>query len=633
MVRFRIRPPGDAPATIFSILRDYMARRSIASTSESEDMPVAKLNRESLREAYQLFGYLVPYKRYFIPAFLALFITAGLSLVFPYLMGSLVGRSMGGGQAGVDVEAVSRNINSVTMTLAGVLALQAFIAYWRVRWFAKAGEQALADIRRDTYGRLIRLPMGFFAESRVGELSSRIGADLSLIRDTLILTTPQVVRQSVMLIGGITLIFVTSVKLSLFMLACLPVIILAVSLFGRRVRTLSKSSQDRLAESNVIVEETLQGISNVKAFTNESFETERYDRTLRRFLDTTLRTANSRAAFVSFIIFVLFGVITLVVWYAAGMLRSGAISAEQFTRFVLFSIFIGAALGSFPDILSQLQKAVGATQRVRELLREKEEDAAGEAESSAPGGRLRGEVEMREVCFRYPSRPEVEVLRGVSLRAGAGERIAIVGPSGAGKSTIIGLLLRFYEPGDGEILYDGTTGGEYALRYLRSQMAMVPQEVLLFGGSIRENIAYGKTGAGEEEIQDAARRANAHDFIESFPEGYDTVVGERGMKLSGGQRQRIAIARAILADPAILILDEATSSLDSESERLVQQALDELMKGRTSIIIAHRLATVRHADRIYVINEGLTVESGTHDELVADADGVYRMLSQLQFAN
>ncbi len=574
-----------------------------------------------------LLRYLRPYRRDFTIAMIALFITAGLALVFPYMMGLLVGGSMGKGE--VDTSYVGENINRIAGILVAALALQAFIAYWRIRWFARAGEKALADIRRDVYGRLIRLPMDFFAERRVGELTSRMAADLTQIRDTLIITVPQMVRQSVMLIGGLTFIFVASVKLTLFMLATLPVIILAVAIFGRKIRKYSRSAQDELAETNVVVEETLQGIASVKGFSNESYESNRYQKRLDAFVGVTLKTARARGLFVSFIIFALFGVITLVIWFGAKMLQDGNITETQFAHFVLFSIFVGAALGSFPEIMSQIQKTIGATDRVREILDEEPEDLTWGGADAA--GRLSGEVEMRDIVFSYPSRKDIRVLDRVSFKVRAGQRIALVGPSGAGKSTVISLLLRFYDPESGQILFDNKPAEDYQMGYLRSQMAIVPQEVLLFGGSIRENIAYGRTTANDEAIIEAAKRANAHDFIESFPEGYDTLVGDRGVKLSGGQRQRIAIARAILADPAILIMDEATSSLDSESERLVQEALDDLMKDRTSLIIAHRLSTVREADQILVLKDGKMVESGTHDELVGKTNGVYRMLSELQF--
>lgn len=585
-----------------------------------------KQRKEGFRRGMRLFGYIRPYKKYFTLALIALFVTAGLSLVFPYMMGKLIGGSMGARE--VNTGYVSDNINSIAITLLVVLALQAFIAFWRVKWFARAGECALADIRRDVYGRLVRMPMTYFSEHRVGELSSRIASDLTLLRDTLIQTVPQLVRQSVTLVGGVTLILMASVKLTLFMLATLPVIILAVAIFGRRIRKWSRDAQDHLADTNVVVEETLQGIANVKAFSNEDFECARYQRGLDKFIDTTLLSAGARAFFISFIIFALFGVITLVIWFGAGMLVKGAITEVQFAHFVLFSIFVGSALGSFPEILSQIQKALGATERVREILDAEPEDfSAGQVTKA---GRLKGKVEMKNVVFSYPSRRDIRVLDGVNLLAEPGQRIALVGPSGAGKSTVIAQLLRFYDPDSGVVEFDGRAATDYSLGFLRSQMAIVPQEVLLFGGSIRENIAYGRTGASEDEIVEAAKRANAYDFIQSFPEGFGTLVGDRGVKLSGGQRQRVAIARAILADPAILIMDEATSSLDSESERLVQEALEELMKGRTSIIIAHRLATVREADQILVLKDGKTVETGTHEELIEHNNGLYRMLSELQ---
>ena len=582
---------------------------------------------KGLSELLKIATYLTPYRLYFYSALVCLFITAILSLAFPYLMGVLIGGSMSGTEGIADPKNVKENINGVAKILVAVLAVQAFIAYWRIRWFAFAGESALADIRKSAYGKLVRLPMSYFSERRVGELCSRISADLTLIRDTLILTVPQIIRQSVMLIGGIIFIALASPQLTLVMLSCIPIVVILMGIFGRGIRVQTREAQDELAASNVVVEESLHGIASVKAFTNEDYEESRYSESLKGFVNLTLSASKARALFVSFIIFALFGVITFVVWYGAGMLEREKIDAEKFTQFVLFSIFVGAALGSFPDILSQLHKAVGATARVREILSEEPEEVFKDGKLS----RLRGEVEFSDVSFSYPSRKDNEVLRGINLLVEAGERVAIVGSSGAGKSTLFQLLMRFYDPSSGELKFDGQKAASYSLSELRDQMAIVPQDVLLFGGSIRDNIAYGCPKAQEVDIIEAARKANAHEFIESFPEGYQTIVGDRGVKLSGGQRQRIAIARAILADPAILLLDEATSSLDSESESLVHEALESLMSKRTSIIIAHRLATVRGADRILVLQDGRFIESGTHEELSCKEEGVYKMLSELQF--
>ena len=474
--------------------------------------------------------------------------------------------------------------------------------------------------------------MKFFAQRRVGELASRLSSDLIQIEDTLITILPQFLRQTTLLIGGIVLIAATSLQLTGIMLASLPFLIVTAVVFGRKTRKISREAQDRLAETATIVEETLQGIVNVKAFSNEGYELNRYHAGLGSFLTITLRGARLRAAFIAFIVFALFGFIVLVLWSGARLLQQGQITFGQLTRFGLYTTFVAGAMGQFAELYSQLQKAIGATQRVRELLRE-----SGEVEvllgptppSTLP--RLRGHVVFENVHFTYPSRPEVEVLHAINLAATSGQRIAFVGPSGAGKSTLISLLLRLYDPSSGRLLIDGRDARDYRLIELRGQMSMVPQEILLFGGTIAENIAYGKPGANEAEIEQAARQANAHEFIHAFPERYATLVGDRGIKLSGGQRQRVAIARAILKNPAILILDEATSSLDSESERLIQEALETLMQGRTSFIIAHRLATVRHVDRIIVIAGGRVVESGTHEELQAIDDGVYRRLAALQF--
>jgi ATP-binding cassette subfamily B protein len=477
--------------------------------------------------------------------------------------------------------------------------------------------------------------MSFFGQRRVGELNSRLSADLTQIESTLIMVVPQFLRQSLVLLGGIILIASTSARLTLIMLSAVPPVIVLAVVFGRKLRRNSRDAQDKLAETGTIVEETLQGIFNVKAFVNEGFEIARYGRSMDAYLRVALRGARLRGAFIAFIVFSLFGCIVVVLWSGASLLQSGRISIGEMTRFVLYTAFVAGAMGQFADLYSQVQKALGASHRVRELLQEQPEfplpSRSGAAEKSAPLPALRGEVEFRDVQFRYPSRREAEVLKGISFVVRPGEKIALVGPSGSGKSTIIALLLRFYDPQPGEIRLDGRPAPDYPLAWLRNQMSIVPQEALLFGGTIYENIAYGRPGATEAEVLEAARLAHAHEFIAPFPEGYQTLVGERGVKLSGGQRQRVAIARAILKNPAILILDEATSSLDSESERLVQLALDQLMENRTTFMIAHRLATVRRADRILVIRDGKLAESGTHAELHQRENGLYRRLAELQF--
>lgn len=570
------------------------------------------------------YGYLANYKKTFYPALVALFVTAGLSLAFPYFLSQLIGGVKLGGAQMLDVKHVEETINQTVLTLVGVLALQAFVSYWRVRGFIKSGESALNDIRRDVFKHLVHLPMSFYEKSRSGELSGRVAADLAVLRETLLTTVPQMIRQTVILIGGLVFIFVVSWKLALFMLAIIPVVILAVAFFGRKVRGYSKSAQDALADSSIVIEESTQGIAEVKSFRNEAFEENRFEQSLTDYLAVVMRGAKARAAFIAFIIFVLFGTISVVAWFGAGMLSKGELSQQEFVAFVLFSVFVGASLGSFPEIVSQVQKANGATERLKEILEE-----APESEGESSESKVTGALAAQEVRFAYPSREEVEVIRGVSFDIAAGEKVAFVGPSGGGKSTLFALIQRFHDVSGGTLSLDGRSVADWSLDELRSAIAVVPQDVHLFGGTIAENIGYGRPGATQEEIEEAAREANASEFIESFPEKYEAVVGPRGMRLSGGQRQRIAIARAILADPKILMLDEATSALDSESERLVQEALEKLMKGRTSLIIAHRLGTVRSCDRIHVLSGGQIVESGTHDELLAEK-GMYRLLAETQ---
>jgi ATP-binding cassette, subfamily B, bacterial len=446
------------------------------------------------------------------------------------------------------------------------------------------------------------------------------------VRDTLLNTVPQAVRQTVILLGGLSAIFFFSWKLSLVMLASVPVVVLSIALFGRRVRRYSREAQDALADSGTVIEETVQNIADVKSFANEPLERVRYQNALSTFLSVSIKGSKVRGAFLSFIIFAMFGTITFVTWYGSRMLAAGEINSNAFTAFILFSIFVGASLGSFPEIISQFQTMAGSTERLRELMAE-----APEQDGSGTVGTLGGAVAFDHVEFLYPSRPDSPVLHDLSFSITPGQRVAIVGPSGAGKSTIFSLILGFHRPQLGSVSFDGKDAASLELSALRKQLAVVPQEVLLFGGSIRENIAYGRPGATQAEIEEAAKQANAYDFIAALELGYETTVGPRGVKLSGGQRQRVAIARAILANPKILLLDEATSALDAESERLVNEALERLMQGRTSLVIAHRLSTVRHADRILVVNHGRIVESGTHNELIAQG-GTYKLLAETQLA-
>lgn len=555
-----------------------------------------------------------------------LFFSSVTLLAFPALFGAMIDAA----QSKETYSWLPVNIHTIGYISFAILFFQAIVSFFRIRLFVEVSEKSVADIRRDTYYNLITLPMNFFTNRWVGELNSRLSADLTQIQTTMTTTLAEMIRQLITMVGGVVFLIVVSPKLTLLNLAILPLMIVAAVFFGRFIRKLSRETQDKLAESNTIVQETLQGISNVKAFVNEAFEATRYKRSLNEVVEIALRGANYRGVFVSFIIFCIFGAVIGVIWYGSVLVLDGEMTVGDLTQYILYSMFVAGSMGSFPDLYANVQKAVGASERVIELLEEAKEDISIDAEAEAATRIIRGNVDFNHIAFAYPSRPESVVLQDISFSVEAGQKLAIVGPSGAGKSTIASLLLRFYEPLSGQLLFDNRSATEYSLRDLRSQIAIVPQDVLLFGGSIFENIAYGDLKASNDEVISAAKRANAHDFIVGFPEGYETLVGERGVKLSGGQRQRIAIARALLKDPAILILDEATSSLDSESERLVQEALEELLKNRTSIIIAHRLSTIRQADKIIVVNEGVVVESGTHDELVQNEGGMYKYLSELQ---
>jgi ABC transporter fused permease/ATP-binding protein len=598
-----------------------------SGNSQGEELPKAKLNTQTLKHISRLLSYIRPYRWKFAAAMLFLFLSSLVGLAFPSFLGALIDAAQG---KHTD-KWLPASIQGIGLLALIVLFSQAFVSFFRILWFVQVAERSLADIRRDTYFKLNTLPMNFFSNRRVGELNSRISADLSQIQDVLTTTIAEMIRQMVLLVGGIAFLAIVSIKLTFALLVILPVLVVVAVFFGRFIRKISRKAQDKLAESNTIVEETLQGIANVKAFVNESFEAGRYSKNIREVANIAIDGAKYRGMFASFIVFGMFGAIVSVIAYGCLLVSHHELTVGELFKFALYAVFVGSAMGSFPELYANVQKAVGASERVLEILGEKSEEVSINEADNHIKQKITGDLAFDDVNFHYPSRPEIEVLKGVSFDAKRGQKIAIVGPSGSGKSTMAALILQFYHPQSGTILFDDLPSDAYSLTDIRNQVAIVPQDVMLFGGTIEENIAYGKLSATKEEIIQAAQRANAHQFITSFPEGYDTVVGERGVKLSGGQRQRIAIARALLKNPSILILDEATSSLDSESERLVQEALEELMKNRTSIIIAHRLSTIREADKIIVLEKGKVIESGNHEELLGNEKGLYRYLSQLQF--
>lgn len=599
-----------------------MAKRGFNSTEGSEDeAPKKKLNAENLKKGLRIYSFLGPHKAKFMLGLLFLALTSATALAFPWLMGELVNT--------IEQKDLDR-ANFLGLILIVILVAQSFFSFMRIYLFVNVTENTLRTLRQKVYSHLITLPMTYFGNRRVGELNSRMSADVMQLQETMTTTVAEFLRQFIIIIGGIALLTYLSPKLTLLMLAIVPLMALAAVFFGRFIRKSSREVQDKIAESNTIIEETLQGIANVKSFANELFEIVRYNKSTDEVVDKALIVGRYRGMFASFIIFCIFGALVVVVWYGVVLSIQGPMETGDLVSFVLYSVFVGASIGGFAELYTQIQKAIGSTERLLEILDETQESIDL---NYKPAARIQGSVAFENVAFRYPSRPDMPVLKDVSFTAQRGETIAIVGPSGSGKSTLVSLLLRFYDPNSGKIVIDGKDANSFSLTELRNQMAIVPQDVLLFGGSIRENIAYGKPDASEQEIREAAAKANALTFIEGFPEKLDTLVGERGVKLSGGQRQRIAIARAVLKNPAILILDEATSSLDSESERLVQEALDKLMQGRTSFVIAHRLSTIRNADKIIVIDNGSVVESGTHEQLILNENGLYKSLSKLQFEN
>lgn len=570
------------------------------------------LTAKDLGQLRKIMAYVKPHAGLWALGFFFLLITMGTSLLFPKLLGGLMSSS-------------ADNLRNNMLQMMGLLAVQGVAGFFRVVLFVMVTERALAAIRGDLYTHLLHLPMSFFTSKRVGELNSRVASDTAQIGETLTTTLAEFLRGLSMVIGGIAILAFTSIKLTLFIVGVIPPLIIVTFIFGRFIRKYAKKVQDEIAESNTIVEETFAGIQTVKAFANEAWERSRYRERIQKVVGLAITGGYYRGAFSSFITFGLFGAIALVIWFGAGMVHEGELAADKLNEFILYALFIGGSIGGLASVYAQLQKAVGATETIFSLMDEEPELVGGEDVTAA---QVEG-ISFKEVQFSYPSRQDVPVIQRLSFELPKGQTLALVGKSGSGKSTVASLLMRFYQSQGGQIFSGADALESYDLQAWRKSLALVPQDVLLFGGSIRENITYGKTSATEEEIIQAAKEANAWEFIEGFPEGLDTKVGDRGVQLSGGQRQRIAIARALLKDPQLLILDEATSALDSESERLVQEALDRLMQGRTSVVIAHRLSTIRKAHQILVMEQGQGIERGTHDELMK-LDGAYAELIRLQ---
>lgn len=615
----------------------------------------AKLpGKDKIFDALKIYRFILPYKWHFIVGMICLVISTGVVSVIPGGFGKLVdaaspakeliselknvvSSSVTQEEKLIKITALLNNYSSdispeklkeIGLLLGVVLLIQAILSFFRIYLFEYVSQHAMSNIRRALYEKIITLPIQFFEENRVGNLTSRISSDVSQLQDALTNQLAFFVRQLVLPIVCIPFILAVSVKLTLIILALLPVLIVSAVFFGRYIRKISRKAQDELAESNTIVEETFQAADVVKAFTNEAYETRRYGKINQSVAAIGMFAAKYRAAFVSFIIFVMFGTIVFIVYAGLNEVSNGHITMGGLIQFFLLTIFIGSSLAGLSESYTVLQKTIGASERITEILGEPSETKTEDENLNSP---IAGHVEFKNVHFSYPSRKDVQLFSGLNFEVKAGQKIALVGPSGSGKSTIIKLLSNLYKFEQGEILIDGKSINDYNITALRKNFGTVPQDTILFGGTIRENIAYGKTNATEEEIIEAAKKANAYSFIDSFPDKFNTIVGERGVKISGGQKQRIAIARAILRNPKILILDEATSALDSESEKLVKQALDELMKNRTTFIIAHRLSTIREADVILVINKGKIVEQGTHNELSRLEKGIYSNLLKLQY--
>lgn len=550
---------------------------------------------------------------------LCLLFSSGATLTYPKAVEGLIDQTLSSRS--------TTHVDRAALLLLLLFGVQAVSAAFRFLLFTTAGERIVARLRENLFDRLLAQEIGFFDQTRTGELMSRLASDTQVLQNTVSVNISMLLRNAVSAVGALVLLFAISPALTGVMLAVVPAVAVGAVAFGRRVRRLSKAAQDALAKAGEIAEESLSGIRTVRAFAQETKASRRYADSVTASLTAALARTKNTAVFTGGVS--LFGgaAIALVLWFGGRMVVSGALSTGELTAFILYTVVVAVCLGALADLFGDFMRASGAAERVFELMDREPQLAAGQTRVA----RLDGEVTLEGVRFAYPSRADTEVLQGIDLALRPGERVALVGPSGAGKSTVANLILRFYDPTAGRIRFDGFDLTTLDPNTIRAHTAVVSQEPLLMSATVAENIRYGRSGASKQEIERAARAANAHDFIEAFSGGYDTPVGERGVQLSGGQKQRVAIARALIRDPKILILDEATSALDAESEHLVKQALDRLMEGRTTLIIAHRLSTVRDADRVAVLEGGRLVQVGPHAALMEDGGGLYRKLVERQF--
>jgi ATP-binding cassette, subfamily B, bacterial len=593
---------------------------------EKDAQKKVKLTRESFLKSLRIFRYIKPYRGYFTAGMVLLVLGSLLFMVFPGLAGEMANIAEGKGKYNLGID-----LKDFWWIFLIILVGQGIFSYFRTVFFTIVAERGMADLRKELYDKIISQNISFFEERRVGELTSRITTDIEQLQNIFSITLAEFLRQVVILIVGIAIIAFLTPKLSLIMLATFPAIVILAMFFGKYIRKLSKERQDKLADTNIVVEETFQSFNIVKSFANEWYESIRYAKSIEKVVKISIDFAKVRGLFFVFIITFLFGGLFFILWRGALMVQAGEMEIGDLISFIFYTGILGGAIASFGSLYTAISQGIGATERIMEILDSEQE--IGDIKARPFPEKLKGEISFENVSFAYPSRKDITVLKEINFEIKEGSKVALVGQSGSGKSTLVQLLMKFYKLSGGRIKVDGRNIDEYDVSKFRAAMGIVPQDVILFGGTIRENILYGKPEATEEEIIIAAEQSNSLEFINGFPEGFETIVGDRGVKLSGGQKQRIAIARALLKDPAILLLDEATSSLDAESERVVQEALDRLMEGRTTIIIAHRLATIKDVDCIYVLKKGKIVESGTHSELSIKMDGVYSSLAKLQFEN